>query len=406
MLRIRYFADLPLAFLSFLRAFTERMRNGRRVVNTDFNGDVLLPDGFKFTKRLGQGGQGTVVLAKDARTDQTQVRDKPLGLDPSRYDPCRVAIKCYTRSLLTDPKRRNQVRREIRSLQLLQHPHIIGFREVLLSRTHVCLVTDYAAGGSLFDVLCRKKTQILTEGVARRLFQQLITGVDYAHRKGFTNRDIKPENILFYPVPAGQSPMLVLCDFGLSRRDTSGLISTMEGTCGYLAPELFSGQCKTVDQIKQADLYSCGVVLYQMLYGLAHRPLGPGPGNKARHRIDMKIMRSWLHGGFKELELPDLRYVSEECADFLNRILQPNPKNRMTMDEIWTHPWFRTSLSDEALEWNRTLLAAQESDSSLHLFNEQQLETLLDEACPVKMKSRGCGFHPFKQLATLTRSQS
>jgi len=376
------------------------MGSSRRVANADSN-DVLLPEGFEFTKRLGQGGQGTVVLAKDIRSDSAVERVKPLGLDPARYDPRRVAIKCYPRVWLADPKRRNQVRREIRSLKFLQHPHIIGFREVLLSRTHLCLVIDYAAGGSLFDVLCGKKTQILTESVARRLFQQLITGLDYAHHRGFTNRDIKPDNILFYPVPSGKNPMLVLCDFGLSRRDTSGMITTMEGTCGYLAPELFSGQCKTVDQAKHADLYSCGVVLYQMLFGLAQRPIGPG--NKARSHIDMKIMRSWLHGDFKELQLPDIRSVSEECKDFLNRILQPNPRNRIKTEDIWMHPWFRTSLSDEALEWNRSLLETQQSDPSL-LCCDGKLEALLEEACPVQVKSRTCGLGPFKKLARLSKS--
>jgi len=375
------------------------MAGGRRVANADCN-DVVLPDGFHFTKRLGQGGQGTVVLAVDQRSDATD-REKPLGLDPARYDPRRVAIKCYPRCWLADPKRRNQVRREIRSLRFLQHPHIIGFREVLLSKTHLCLVIDYAAGGSLFNVLCGKKTQILTEGVARRLFQQLITGLDYAHCKGFTNRDIKPDNILFYPVPSGKPPMLVLCDFGLSRRDTSGMIMTMEGTTGYLAPELFSGQCKSVDQAKHADLYSCGVVLYQMLFGLAQRPIGPG--TKARCRIDMKIMRSWLQGEFKKLQLPDIRYISEECRDFLNRILQPNPRNRITMEEIWKHPWFRTSLSDEALEWNRALLELQESDPSLQCC-DKKLEVLLEEACPIPKKPRTGGLRKFRNLAKFSKS--
>lgn len=379
---------------------TPTMGSGRRVASTD--NEVQLPDGFQFSKRLGQGGQGTVLLAHDTRTDRTPEREKPQGLDPARYDPRRVAIKCYPRSWLADPKRRNHVRREIRSLRLLQHPHIIGFREVLLSRTHLCLVIDYAAGGSLHDVLCGAKTQILTEGVARRLFQQLITGVDYAHRKGFTNRDIKPENILFYPVPSGKPPMLVLCDFGLARRDTSGLITTMEGTTGYLAPELFSGHCTTVDQAKHADLYSCGVVLYQMLFGLAQRP-PIGPGGKARNRVDMKIMRSWLHGDFKELQLSDLRHLTDECKDFLNRILQPNPRNRIKMEDIWTHPWFRTSLSDEALEWNRKLLAAQKSDLTAWRC-DAQVEALLGEACPTNRRARVCTFKQIKKLAMFTKS--
>lgn len=363
----------------------------RRVANAD-SAEVQLPDGFEFIRLLGQGGQGTVVLAVDTRPEMDGEIKADSGLQK------RVAIKCYARSMLADPKKRNQVRREVRSLQLLQHPHIIGFREVLLSPTHLCIVIDYAAGGSLFDVLCNKKTEVLTENAARRLFQQLITGVDYAHRKGLTNRDIKPDNILFYPMPKGKPPTLVLCDFGLSRSDVSGMISTMEGTTGYLAPELFTGQCKTVDQAKHADLYSCGVVLYQMLFGLGRRPTGLDN----RRRVDAKIMRSWLHGQYRELEFPDVRPISADCRDFLSRILQANPRNRISIEEIWEHPWFRTPLSDQALKWNFDLLVTQ--DCAVQRYD---IESLLEEACPTVIpKNFGCGFSRLRSLASLTRSLS
>lgn len=366
--------------------------------------DSYLPEGFQLVKKLGQGGQATVLLAQDTRVHQEAPRSaKPLGLDPTQYDPCRVALKCYPRSLLKDPIRRKHVSREIRSLRLLEHPHIIGLREVLLSKTHLCLVIDYAAGGSLLDLLAKEKTRILSESVARRLFQQLVTGVDYAHRKGVANRDIKPENILFYPVPSGKSPMLVLCDFGLARRDVSGLISRMEGTTGYIAPELFTGECTTVDHAKRAEIYSCGVCLFQMLFGVEYVPSGFTSG-KGKAKFDIKTIRSWLYGPRRDLAFPDLRYISDGCQDLLNGLLQPNPRNRISLEEIWTHPWFKNSLSKEAYEWNTALLEKQ-SLKSEDLMNEQVL-SILEEAAPkTRTHSRGCLMHSLTQVVFKKRNR-
>lgn len=376
---------------------TRSLKKGRKV-NTEAMLESYLPKGFQLVRKLGQGGQATVLLAQDCRPGNSKFsRSKPVGLDAARYDPNRVAVKCYPRSMLKDPTRRKQVRREIRSLRMLEHPHIIGLREVLLSRTHLCLVIDYAAGGTLFDLLSKEKTRLLSESVARRFFQQLVTGVDYAHRRGVANRDIKPENILFYPVPSGRQPMLVLCDFGLARRDVSGLISRMEGTSGYIAPELFTGQCNTVEQAKQAEIYSCGVCLFQMLFGLTQMPLGGGitGGGNNKSKLDTKTMRSWLYGPSRDLIFPESRYISEDCRKMLNSLLQPNPRNRINLEEIWEHPWFKNSLSEEAYEWNTTLVRTQSSESEQSM--NEELQIFMEEAFPEENQSKACGLLSFTQ---------
>lgn len=130
-----------------------------------------------------------------------------------------------------------------------------GLKKIEVNETHLFLIMDYASGGSLFDLLSRTESRILEEDLARWFFQQLITGIDYAHKKGVTNRDVKPENMLFYPVPEGKVPILVLCDFGLSRWEDSGFISRLEGTMGFVAPESFLGHCRTIDQGKKVNLF-------------------------------------------------------------------------------------------------------------------------------------------------------
>jgi serine/threonine-protein kinase SRK2 len=76
----------------------------------------------------------------------------------------------------------------------MRHPHVIQFKEVFLTRRFICIVMEYATGGSLFQYVQRQGR--LKEAVARWFFQQLVVGVDYCHRKGVANRDIKLENTL------------------------------------------------------------------------------------------------------------------------------------------------------------------------------------------------------------------
>eukprot|EP00210_Caulerpa_lentillifera_P006570 g6275.t1 len=310
---------------------------------------LCLPNGFRLVRCLGEGGQASVVLAEDQRVTSSSNSNQNL-----------VAIKCFPRRILVDERKQKRVRREIRNLQLLDHPHIIGFREALLSETHLCLVLNYASGGALFDVLCTQER--LDEKHARWFFQQLILAVDYAHARGITNRDVKPENILLQPLADDRPPFLLLCDFGLSRFEESGMISRMEGTFGYVAPEIYIGQCRNVEQAKRAEVYSCGVCLFQMLFGLTMWPAGPS--REANNKVGDDFVRKlsvWLQSDEKDIELPSIRQVTPECACFLKKLLQPNPRNRITMAEIWTDDWFKADLPPNAENLNGELLARQKA---------------------------------------------
>jgi serine/threonine-protein kinase SRK2 len=86
------------------------------------------------------------------------------------------------------------VEAEIVNHSLMRHPHVIQFKEVFLSHRFICIAMEYATGGSLFQYVQRQGR--LKEAVARWFFQQLVVGVDYCHRKGVANRDIKLENTL------------------------------------------------------------------------------------------------------------------------------------------------------------------------------------------------------------------
>lgn len=106
---------------------------------------------------------------------------------------------------------------EIVNHSLLRHPHVIQFKEVFLTTDFICIAMEYATGGSLFQYVQRAGK--LKESVARWFFQQLIIGVDYCHRRGVANRDIKLENTLLQVVNGLPLPLLKICDFGYSKAD-------------------------------------------------------------------------------------------------------------------------------------------------------------------------------------------
>ncbi len=95
---------------------------------------------------------------------------------------------------------------EIVNHSLLRHPHIVHFREVFLTEEHLCIVMEYANGGSLFNLV--RKERRLKESLARWFFQQLILAVDYCHKRGVANRDIKLENLLLHNENNLPNPLL------------------------------------------------------------------------------------------------------------------------------------------------------------------------------------------------------
>jgi serine/threonine-protein kinase SRK2 len=149
---------------------------------------------YELVRELGCGAFGKVVLANDPRSNE------------------HYAIKRMEREHLT-----RFVEGEILNHSRLRHPHIISFREVFLSDRHINIAMDFASGGSLFQFMRRKRR--LNEPLARWFFQQLILAVDYCHRKGVANRDIKLENTLLHIVPQLPRPLLKICDFGYSKYD-------------------------------------------------------------------------------------------------------------------------------------------------------------------------------------------
>ncbi|KAM1023404.1 hypothetical protein ACFX13_045005 [Malus domestica] len=250
---------------------------------------------YEVGRTIGEGTFAKVKFAQNTETGES------------------VAMKVLDRTTIIKHKMVDQIKREISIMKLVRHPYV-----VLASRTKIYIILEFITGGELFDKIVHHGR--LSEGEARRYFQQLIDGVDYCHSKGVYHRDLKPENLLLDSLGN-----LKISDFGLSALPEQG-VSLLRTTCGtpnYVAPEVLSH--KGYDGAV-ADVWSCGVILYVLLAG--YLP-------------------------FDELDLTTL-YSKIEKADFtcpfwfpvgakslIHRILETNPENRIKIEQIRNDEWFQ-----------------------------------------------------------------
>lgn len=196
---------------------------------------------YTVVKRLGSGGMAHVYLARHT------VLGRPL------------VIKVLHRTLAIEPEMRERFRREAEAAARLVHPYICAIADMGTSGDVEYLAMPYYAGGSLADLLSRRKT--VSANTAASVAAQVATALDYAHRHGVVHRDIKPDNILF-----DEDGNVALTDFGIATARFHGRLTASGramGTPHYMSPEQAMG--RLVDG--RSDLYAVGLLLYEMLLG-------------------------------------------------------------------------------------------------------------------------------------------
>ena len=242
--------------------------------------------GFRILKTLGRGGMAQVYL----------------GLQESMERE--VAIKVMLPQLLTDPSFGDRFLREARIAAKLAHPHIVAVIDVGVAGDYYYMAMEYHPGGDLKD----KIRKGLGQKDSMRIMKEIASALDYAHRNGFVHRDIKPDNILF-----SRSGSAVLSDFGIARAADGGTHLTatgsVVGTPHYMSPEQAQG--KSVDG--RSDLYSLGIMFYQMLVGKV-----PFEGDSALS-IGIKHIRD---------PVPRLPEGLAKYQTFLDKLLAKDPEER------------------------------------------------------------------------------
>lgn len=272
-----------------------------------------IQEDYKILTVLGQGAFSVVYKAIHRKTNNLRCIKK-------------IKISNFTKA------DEESIMNEIKILKVIDHPHIMKIFEYYEKSDYLYIVTEFLAGGELFDRI--EKLSKFTETTAARYISQILMAISYLHSKKIIHRDIKPENIVF-ETPDADSNLKVI-DFGTSRQVFQDKkLNTKMGTAYYIAPEVLK---KNYDF--KCDIWSCGIILYVFLCG--YPPFNGSTEEKIIKRvIEGNLMfpkEEWLH-------------ISEEAKHLIERMLTKDPEKRPTADQVLQDPWF-SKVSTNTLDIN------------------------------------------------------
>ena len=227
----------------------------------------------------------------------------------------KVAIKIMSKDQIKEKSDKIRIEKEINIQKKLHHQNIVQQYAIIETDSTIYIISEYCSGGELFDYIVSKRK--LYEVEACRIYQQLISGLEYLHKQRICHRDLKPENLLF-----DSKHNLKIADFGLSNDYHKGKLSTPCGSPCYAAPEMVTGRKYGGTSV---DIWSSGIVLYTMVCGFL--PFEDDNQNILFGKIAKGLF-----------SLPS--FLSVSCKDLLKKILVTDPKKRYGFEEIKHHPWF------------------------------------------------------------------
>ncbi|XP_010550381.1 PREDICTED: CDPK-related kinase 5 isoform X2 [Tarenaya hassleriana] len=237
-----------------------------------------------------------------------------------------VAVKVIPKAKMTTAIAIEDVRREVKILRALSgHNNLPHFYDAYEDHDNVYIVMELCEGGELLDRILSRGGKY-TEEDAKAVVIQILNVVAFCHLQGVVHRDLKPENFLF--TSKEENSQLKAIDFGLSdyvRPDER--LNDIVGSAYYVAPEVLHRSYST-----EADIWSVGVIVYILLCG--SRPFWA--------RTESGIFRAVLKAdpSFDEPPWPSL---SSEARDFVKRMLNKDPRKRLTAAQALSHPWIKNS---------------------------------------------------------------
>jgi serine/threonine-protein kinase len=267
---------------------------------------------YEVIDRVGGGGMAIVYKAHDQLLN--------------RY----VAIKVLRQQFVNDEDFIRRFRREAQSAASLSHPNVVSIYDVGQEADTHYIVMEYVEGHNLNEIIKERAPLQVEEAV--NIATQICDALDHAHHNGIIHRDIKPHNILI-----GRNGRVKVTDFGIARAVTSSDITqtgSVIGSVHYFSPE----QAKGASQGEKSDLYSLGIVLYQMLTNrlpfLGESPISVALKHLQEKVVDPRSVNPHIPQSVENIILkalrknPDERYQSaRQMLHDLERALLPERRN-------------------------------------------------------------------------------
>lgn len=289
--------DTP-AVASEVSAQSRHARSSSPPPNVTLNDFDLLD---RFTGRsLGKGSFGLVRMVRLKGTDNV------------------FALKESAKKESVSGNLMAQVERELNNHHSLKHKNIVRLYNYMQDEKLVYMLLEFCAKGELYQLLRTQPYRRFDEAMSRHFFTQLVDGLQYLHSQNIIHRDLKPENLL-----VDADDVLKIADFGWCVRVRTEPVQrqfTFCGTMDYLAPEMLQ-QCGHDHTL---DIWACGILLYEMMVG---RP----PFQTSNYPVLVSRILNVV------LNFP--AWMPEGVKDLVKKLMKPEPRHRLPLDQVLRHPW-------------------------------------------------------------------
>ena len=251
-------------------------------------------DKYIFHHILGRGAQGTVHKITDKQGNVFALKQ------------CKKKTNAYNEHHVSNV--------------MCHHPNIVKIFEYIEDENEYYLIMEYIDGYTLYDML-HNQSYFLSESEARYYMHSVMNGLRCMHKHGYVHRDLKLENIMLkHPIPNGkilhEDVIIKLLDLGLcTTLEMAQLQTNLIGSRPYISPEIQRGYGCT----SKCDMWSLGVVLYELLF----RNIPFDSENVFEQNV----------------KIPSTRKVTKEAKHLICMLLMHNPSERLSLDDVFNHPW-------------------------------------------------------------------
>ncbi|KAL0453091.1 UNVERIFIED_CONTAM: Calcium-dependent protein kinase [Sesamum latifolium] len=297
---------------------------------------------YELGRELGRGEFGVTYLCTDKTTGEV------------------FACKSISKKKLRTRVDIEDVRREVEIMRHLpKHPNIVSLKDTYEDDHAVHLVMELCEGGELFDRIVARGHY--TERAAAAVIRTIVEVIQNCHKHGVMHRDLKPENFLF--ANKKETAPLKAIDFGLSVFFKPGeRFNEIVGSPYYMAPEVLKRNYGP-----EVDVWSAGVILYILLCGV------PPFWAETEQGVAQAIIRSVVD--FKRDPWPK---VSDRAKDLVKKMLNPDPKKRLTAQEVLDHPWIQNAKSAPNVSLGESVRARLKQFSMMNKLKKRALRVIAE----------------------------